>query len=519
MKRYPLFLALLVAAPLALQGQNKAAEASRAWIKKEGPNILQTYSQLLSLPNHASDLVNIRKNANLLRELFTTRGFEMQLLELDGAPPIVYGERKVPNAQRTLCFYVHYDGQPVDPSTWKNAPFTPVLYDNAMYKGGKPIPFPKAGEPINEDWRIYARSASDDKAPIIALLAAVDALKASGMAYTSNIKLFFDGEEESSSPHMKMYLTKYHTLFDDITVWLLCDGPVFQTGDPSLKFGGRGVTDMELTVYGASRPLHSGHYGNYAPDPGFMLSQLLASMKDASGKVIIEGYYDSVEPISDFEREQLKKVPNIESYLKQDLQIDFTEGGGEPLFERLLLPSLTVKGLYSGNVGALARNVIPSFAVGSLSLRLVKGNDPEKMLDLVENHIRKQGWHIVYAEPDKETRMKYPKIVKVDREKNGFPAAKVPMDHPAIRPVIESVKSFTGDKLVLLPSEGGSNGIFTLIFDDLKKPGISVNMVNHDNNQHAEDENVRIGNLWYGVDLMSVLLTMPPPGLEKVKKK
>jgi len=517
MKRL-IFLLLVLPFTLSAQ-QNKSVQASRAWIAKEGPNILQTYSQLLAIPNHASDLVNIRKNANLIRDMFSSRGFNMQLLELDGVPPIVYGEHKVPNAQRTLCIYAHYDGQPVDPSTWKNAPFTPVLYDNAMYKGGKPIAFPKPGEKVQDDWRIYARSASDDKAPIIALMAAIDALKASGMGYTSNIKLFFDGEEESSSPNMKTYLTKYHTLFDDITVWLLCDGPVFQTGDPSLKFGGRGVTDMELTVYGPSRPLHSGHYGNYAPDPGFMLSQLLASMKDASGKVTIEGYYDSVEPISDFEREQLKKVPNIEAVLKEDLQINFTEGSGETLFERLLLPSLTVKGLYSGNVGSLARNVIPNHAIGSLSLRLVKGNDPEKMLDLVENHIRKQGWHIVYTEPDKETRMKYPKIVKVDREKNGFPAAKVPMDHPAIRPIIESVRSFTGDKLVLLPSEGGSNGIFTLIFDDLKKPGISVNMVNHDNNQHAEDENVRIGNIWYGVDLMSVLLTMPAPGLEKIKKK
>ena len=508
----------LLAFSLTGQAQNKSVQASRAWIKKEGPSILSTYAQLLALPNHSSDKVNIRKNAAMISDIFSSRGFSMQLLELDGAPPIVYGEQKIPNAQRTLCFYVHYDGQPVDPSTWKNPPFQPKLFDNAMYKGGKPIPFPKAGEPINEDWRIYARSASDDKAPIIAIMAAVDALKASNLAYTSNIKLFFDGEEEASSPHVKMYLEKYHQLFDDVTVWLLCDGPVFQTGDPSLKFGGRGVTDMELTAYGASRPLHSGHYGNYAPDPGMMLSQLLASMKDDRGNVLIANYYDSVEPISDFERAQLNKVPNIERQLKEDLELNFTEGGGQTLFERLLLPSLTVKGLYSGNVGSLARNVIPNTAVAALSLRLVKGNDPEKMLDLIEAHIRKQGWHIVYQEPDHETRMKYPKIIKVDREKFGFPAAKVSMDNPAILPIIETVKSFTNDKLVLLPSEGGSNGIFSVIFDDLKKPGISVNMVNHDNNQHAEDENVRIGNVWYGVDLMSVLLTMPQ-GVEKIRKK
>ena len=285
-----------------------------------------------------------------------------------------------------------------------------------------------------------------------------------------------------------------------------------------LKFGGRGVTDMELTVYGASRPLHSGHYGNYAPDPGFMLSQLLASMKDEKGNVTIEGYYDSVEPLSSFEKAQLMKVPNIEKNLKEDLELNYTEGGGQTLFERLLLPSLTVKGMSSGNVGSLARNVIPNTAVAALSMRLVKGNDPEEMLDLVEDHIRKQGWYIVRQTPDHETRMKYPKIIKIERDKFGFGAAKVSMDDPAILPVIESVKSFVGDKLVLLPSEGGSNGIFSVIFDDLKKPGISVNMVNHDNNQHAEDENIRIGNLWYGVDLMSVLLTMPKDS-QKIKAK
>jgi acetylornithine deacetylase/succinyl-diaminopimelate desuccinylase-like protein len=510
------FLFILMLAPFVTGAQPKAVQVSRAWVKKDGANILSRYADLLALPNNASDHVNIRKNAGLISEMFSSRGFKMQLLEVEGSPPVVYGERLLPGAQRTLCIYAHYDGQPADPALWKHGPFEPVLYDNAMFKGGKVIPFPKQGEPIDDEWRIYARSASDDKAPIIALAAAIDALQSQKIGYTSNIKLFFDGEEEAGSPHVKSILEKYHTLFDDITVWLLCDGPVFQTGDPSLKFGGRGVTDMEITVYGASRPLHSGHYGNYAPDTGFMLSQLLASMKDASGKVLIEGFYDTVEPISDFEREQLKKVPNIESQLKDDLALGFTEGSGQTLFERLLLPSLTVKGMMSGNVGSLARNVIPNVATASLSLRLVKGNDPKKMLDLVETHIKKQGWHIVYDEPDKETMMKHEKVVKVERDNTGFPAAKVSMDHPDILPVIEAVKTLTGDKLVLLPSEGGSNGIFSIIFDDLKKPGISVNMVNHDNNQHAENENVRVGNLWYGVDLMSVLLTMPA---DKVSKK
>lgn len=486
-----------------------SVKASREWIKKEGHNILATYSELLAIPNHASDLPNIERNAALLMKMFGDRGFEMKLLQEPGAPPIVYGEHKVKGATRTLCFYVHYDGQPVDIDQWKTDPFKPQLFDNAEYKGGKPIPMPKAGEPINEDWRIYARSASDDKAPIIAIMAAVDALKASKIGYTSNIKLFFDGEEESSSPHIETYMKKHGDLLKDITVWLLCDGAVYQTGDPTFKFGGRGITSMQLTVYGPSRPLHSGHYGNWAPVPGHLMAHLLASMKAEDGTVLIDGYYDSVEPATDFERRQIAMAPNIDAQLRDELQLGFTEGKGQSLNERMLIPSLTVQGLWSGAVGERAANVIPSVAIAELGMRLVKGNDPGKMMDLVEAHIRKQGWHIVYSDPDKETRMKYPKVVKVVRDKDGFPAVKVTMDQPEIMSVINGVKSFTGDKAVFLPSSGGSNRVNNAIYDVLKTPAISVNMVNHDNNQHAENENVRIGNLWYGVDLMSVLMTLP----------
>ncbi|MFZ9981818.1 MAG: M20/M25/M40 family metallo-hydrolase, partial [Cyclobacteriaceae bacterium] len=279
----------IILSPFITTAQPESVQAVRRWIGMESHNILGEFSRLLSIPNHASDSVNIRRNADLLVEIFNKRGFSMQLLEYPGSPPVVYGERIVPGATRTLCFYVHYDGQPADPSGWKNNPFKPVLYDKAMYQGGKQIPFPKVGDTVSEEWRIYARSASDDKAPIISLMAAIDGLRNARIDYTSNIKLFFDGEEESSSPHVSSILKKYKHLFEDVTAWMLVDGPVFQTGAPTLKFGGRGVTAMELTVFGPIRPLHSGHYGNYAPVPGQMLSGLLHSMKDDQGNVLVEG--------------------------------------------------------------------------------------------------------------------------------------------------------------------------------------------------------------------------------------
>jgi len=504
-----LFSLLIIILPVSAHSQLPAVKASKQWINSEGSNILSDFAEILKIPNHASDSVNISKNAVQLDQMFSKRGFDMQVLELPGAPPVVYGERLVAGATRTLCFYVHYDGQPVDPEQWVNPPFDPVMYDKALFQDGKRIEYPKKNEPIDPNWRIYARSTGDDKAPLIALSAALDALENSNIDLTSNIKLFFDGEEESSSPNLVDYLETYSDLFDDISVWLLCDGSVFQTGAPQLKFGGRGVTSMEITVYGASRPLHSGHYSNWAPVPGQMLARLLTSMKAEDGSILIEGYYDSVEPISDFEKQQISKIPNIDEFLKKDLGLVQTEGNGQSVFEQLLLPTLTVRGLSSGNVGSRARNIIPSTATATLGLRLVKGNDPEAMLDLIEAHIKNEGWQVVYEDPDHETRLKYPKIIKVKRNKNGYPAGKGSMDDPQILPVINAVKAYTGDKLVLLPSSGGSNKMYYVIYNMLKKPAISVNIANFDNNQHAADENITIGSLWYGIELYSVLLTMP----------
>lgn len=501
-------LILLLLFPISLFGQKAAVEAGSRWIEKNGATMLKDYAELLKIPNHASDLPNIKKNAEFLKEKFSKRGFDMRLLELPDAPPIVYGERLVAGATKTYCFYVHYDGQPVAPEAWAHGPFTPVLYDNSMRKGGKVIDLPNTGDEIGEDWRIYARSASDDKAPLLALWSAMDALNEAGIGYNANIKLFFDGEEESSSPHVMTYLNTYAELFEDIDVWMLCDGAVFQDGSPQLKFGGRGVTSMEITAYGARAPLHSGHYGNWAPVPGQMIARLLTSMKAEDGTVLIDGFYDSTTPISAYEREQLNNVPNIDEQLKEELGLAFTEGNGQNLFERALVPSLTIRGLSSGNIGSKSRNIIPPTATATIGMRLVKGNDPENMLDLAEAHFRKQGWHIVREDPDMETRRKYPKILKVIRNKNGFPAGKVAMDNEKVQPVIDAAKKYIDPDIILIPSSAGSNRVYQIIFEVLNKPGISINMVNHDNNQHAANENVRIGNLWYGVKLMAMLLTL-----------
>ncbi|HZD06277.1 MAG TPA: M20/M25/M40 family metallo-hydrolase, partial [Longimicrobiales bacterium] len=416
-----------------LRAQQPGLEAARAWREAHGPAVLREYADLLAIPNVASDRPGIRRNAEEIVGRLRAVGAEAELLELPDANPVVYGTLSGPGAVRTLGVYVHYDGQPADSSRWTHGPWEPTLYTRAIEAGGEPRALPADGEEVDPEWRLYARSAGDDKAPIGALIPVLRALREAGITPTSNLVFLFEGEEEAGSGHLGDYLREYRDRFAPVDLWLFFDGPVHQSGAPQITFGVRGVTGMALTVYGPIRPLHSGHYGNWAPVPGQMLAQLLASMKDAdTGRVLVEGFYDTVEPIGPEERAALEALPDYDEELKRELGLARTEGEGQSLAERLLLPSLTVRGLASGNVGALARNVIPATAEASLGIRLVKGNDPGHMQDLVEAHIRRQGWTIVRDDPDLETRLAHPKTVKVVRG-GGYPAARTSMDHQVAR--------------------------------------------------------------------------------------
>ncbi len=274
-----------------------------------------------------------------------------------GAPPAVYGEVKVPGAKQTLIFYAHYDGQPVNPAQWTKglAPFVPKLFSGAIDKHGVNIPFPADGHYENE-WRLYARGASDDKAGVIAIINAWEAINKSGLTPGCNLKFFFEGEEEAGSTHL-----------NDI-----CDGPVHQSGKKQIVFGVRGDTHLDLTVYASTRPLHSGHYGNWAPNPAMMLVTLLASMKNDQGRVTIKGFYDDVTPLSPSERKALDAVPSVDEQMKNELGISTADMPGVSLSEAINQPSLNINGIQSGNVGKMASNQIPTFATAVIDLRKEK---------------------------------------------------------------------------------------------------------------------------------------------------
>ena len=438
---------------------------------------------LLAIPNLASDQPDIRRNAAAVSAILEKRGLKTQLLEVPTAPPVVYGAIESPGAARTVIFYAHYDGQPLDPKEWATPPWHPVLRDG----------------------RIYARSASDDKAPIIAIATALDALDAAGIPLRSNIKFVFEGEEEAGSPHLASILAKYKDLLAS-DVWLICDGPMHQSRRQQIVFGARGITQLDITVYGPKRELHSGHYGNWAPNPAMMLARLLASMKDDNGRVTIGRFYDGIEPLSETERRAVADAPDVDRDLMRELWLGSTEGGGKKLVELLNLPSLNIRGMSAARTGAQASNVIPASATASLDIRLVKGIDHDAATARVIEHIRKQGYYVVDRDPDAETRTTHAKVAKVVLEPGGYNAARTSMDLPISQLVLRTAESARGP-VVKLPTMGGSVPLY-MIEETLHTPTITVPIANHDNNQHSFDENIRLENLWDGIDLLAALLAM-----------
>jgi acetylornithine deacetylase/succinyl-diaminopimelate desuccinylase-like protein len=467
--------------------------------------IVEEFESLLAIPNHATDQDNIRKNATAIVGLLNARQVKASLLEAPGSPPVVFGEASAPGATTTVTFYAHYDGQPVDPRQWTNAPFSPTLRDGPVEKGGRALDLARLSGGLDPDWRLYARSASDDKAPIIGLLVALDALRAAGVAPSVNLKFFFEGEEEIGSPHLGEILRKYEDVLQT-DVWVLCDGPVHQDGRKQVFFGARGILSLEMTVYGPNHGLHSGHYGNWAPNPIVMLTHLLDSMRDTDARILIAGFYDDVRHLSRAEAQAVRNDPNQEDLLKQTLGIARSEGEPASLARQLLKPALNVHGVQAGHVGLDAANIIESEARASIDFRLVPQERPEHVRRLVERHIARQGYFIVGTAPDTQTRLHHGRIVLLSWGSGGYPGARTSMDLPISRAIVAAVEKSIGAKVLQVPSLGGSVPMY-LFAGPRNRPVVGIPVANYDNNQHTADENIRLGHLWDGIEIYAEVIS------------
>ena len=478
-------------------------ESVETYIQANQKKILSNLMAALEFPAVAADKANIRRKAEFLRDQLTQRGLLSEVLETDGNP-LVFGNLTVPGSARTLLLYCHYDGQPVDPTKWRqDDPFQPVLRDGKLPDASKVIDF-EGAESFQDDWRIYARSASDDTAPIIGLLAALDALKAAGISPSSNIKVILDGEEEAGSPNLVPAIQRYRDkLAADLL--LIFDGPLHQSDHPTVVFGARGIITIDLTVFGPKVPLHSGHYGNWAPNPAMQLAQLLASMKDAEGRVVVEGFYDGIDITADDQR-VLDEVPDDLEELKSTLGFSQAEKVGDSLQEAIQYPSLNVRGLRSAWIGGEARTIVPATATAAIDVRLVKETEPDDIYQKLLTHIEGQGFHIVAEDPDDAIRANHGRIVGVIR-RGSTKAYRTPLNNPLAQQVVAAINGVWDGPIVKKRTSGGTVPIAPFI-EVLGLPALNVPTVNFDNNQHSPNENVRLGHFFNSVVTFAAIFAM-----------
>lgn len=481
-----------------------AIKAARDYRQAHEKEIVQSYMDLLALPNYAGDAPDIRRNAEAIVELLRASGLPARILEAEGSNPAVFAEYITPMATRTITFYIHYDGQPTNEEEWATPPFQPVLRSGRLEDGAEILPLADQTPPFNPDWRIYARSAGDDKAPIIAMISAFKALINAQKGLSANFKFFFDGEEEIGSPNLKTMIETHRDLLRS-DLWLFLDGPVDQRGQSSITFGVRGVTGVDLTVYGPSRGLHSGHYGNFAPNPMAQLAHLLASMRDEQGRVLINGFYDKVREPSASDKKLIARTPSQDESLMKDIGVAEKEMAGTRYEEGLLWPALNFKGFRAGDVGDKAKNMIMPSAQASIGFRLVPEQSIARLQRIVEQHIQQQGYRIINEEPTLRQRNSMPRLIRVQWENAGYPAARTPTSHPAANHLISVMDRITNGDVIVTPSLGGSLPL-AVITDSLKVPIAILPIANHDNNQHAPNENMRLGHLWRGIEIYAAIL-------------
>jgi acetylornithine deacetylase/succinyl-diaminopimelate desuccinylase-like protein len=409
---------------------------------------------------------------------------------------MVYGALGNSPAERTVVFYSHYDGQPVTASQWRSDPFAPVM--RSMGAGGEwqDVDWRHVHGPFDPEWRLFGRAASDDKASIVAFLAAFDAVRAQQRRPSVNIRVAWEGEEEAGSPHLAQILEQNQALLKS-DVWLIGDGPVHQSGQPMIYFGARGVMGLRLTLYGPVKAVHDGHYGNWVPNPAAMAAELIAQMRDDEGNVQIPGFDAGVRALNPAELGAIAALPPIDEALRREFGIARSEGS-QTWAASIMRPSLNVRGLRSGQVGDEAANAIPIDAEVSLDFRLVPDQTTAGVRRAVEQFLQQKGWTLVDEPPDMAARLRSPRIARLQWE-SGYPALRSDMSSPVAQAIIATAARSSAGPVAVLPMMGGSVPLY-LFAQRFNVPVIGLPIVNHDNNQHAANENLRLKNLWDGID-------------------
>lgn len=464
---------------------------------------LDEFKDLLSIPNDAHFPNDIEKNVQWCEKHFTQRGFTTKRLATETVPLLLAELPTSQKAQKTVLIYLQIDGQPVDSTYWfQENPYKAVLKKEVEGEGWVAMPWDSLGTTINPEWRIFARSTSDAKGPVAMFLAAMDALKDLGESPNFNIKIIMDFEEELGSPHLPRAVHQYkEELAADMLV--IFDGPRHISNQPTLTFGARGISTITLTVYGPQFPQHSGHYGNYCPNPALRLSQLLAGMKDEEGRVIIPGFYDGIQ-LDEKTKTILAQIPDDERVIQAKLGVATTDKVADNYQEALQYPSLNIRGLQSGWVREEVRTIIPATATAEIDVRLVLESDPERLIGLIKKYIEEKGYLVLDRSPTQRERLTHPKICRFEAE-TSYQAFRTEFDSEIGIWLSKALTNAFGKEPIKQRTSGGSIPISPFV-TTLGIPAVTVPTVNRDNNQHSPNENIRLGNYLEGIKTMMAIL-------------
>lgn len=425
---------------------------------------LKEFLRIPSISNNPDNKTDLEYCAKWLSLHIKNIGFKSVEVYHTQGNPIVYAEYLNAGKDKpTVLIYGHYDVQPVDPlKLWKNPPFEPTI------KNGK----------------IYARGTTDDKGQLFIHLKSLEAYFKSVNSLPINVKLLFEGEEEVGSPNLEKFLDDNKELLKCNYV-IISDTSMYAKGLPSICYGLRGLAYMQIDITGPNKDLHSGSYGGAVENPINALANIITKLKDEKGKILIDGFYDDVIPLTDKEREEFKRLPFNEEEFKKELDIDEVFGEeGYTTTERLSArPTLDCNGIWGGFSGEGAKTVLPSKAGAKISMRLVPNQDPKKIAKLFIDYVNKIS----------------PKSVKaITTDLHGGKPSVTPIDTPAIKAALVSLKNGFGVEPVFM-KEGGSIPIVNAFKEILGADTVLLGFGLPDENAHSPNEHLDLDNFHKGI--------------------
>lgn len=414
---------------------------------------IEDLKSICSIPSISAQDEGIDECVTKIKEILEESGLNVQILGMEGANPVVYGEYKPENYSKTIIFYNHYDVQPADPlELWTSPPFEPSIRDG----------------------KIFARGVADNKGNIIARVKAVESILKTAGDLPVAVKFVFEGEEEVGGVSFPKYIDKYKDLFEaDIGVWE--SGDRHESGRPSVKLGYKGIAFFEFFVRKADRDVHSGRAG-LVPNPVWRLVEFLSSLRDEKGKILIEGFYDDVD-LNEEDEEFLKEIPFDGDEIKEQFGLNEFVGkfeGFEALKSLYMKPTCNIDGICSGYTGQGTKTIVPSEAFVKIDFRIFPGQTPEKLLENLHKHIEKHGFS------DVEVKYHY-----------GYESAKTPPSSSAVDIIRDATRKTYGMEPLIYPISVGSSPVYNFI-NKLGIPTVSTGAEYWGSLVHSPNENIRI---------------------------